>query len=165
MRIEFLCISVLRVASGPRVKLVGCKSALTSSTVSSQKMAKRLSKIKVSPRHTMQCEDIQRQIVNHSRSTALERAVKYYWGWRERGWVGGGGGAGGWGLNRFYIAKTLALSPAVVHIKHLFSPRECFLFHQCNISENIKIKQIQRWNNHEDSTARNNWNAEAKENQ
>ena len=25
---EFLCISVLRVASGPRVKLAGCKSAL-----------------------------------------------------------------------------------------------------------------------------------------
>ena len=29
MRTEFLCISVLRVASGPRVKLVSCKSALT----------------------------------------------------------------------------------------------------------------------------------------
>ena len=29
MRIEFLCISVLRVASGARVKLVSCKSALT----------------------------------------------------------------------------------------------------------------------------------------
>ena len=28
MRIEFLCISVLRVASGSRVKLVSCKSAL-----------------------------------------------------------------------------------------------------------------------------------------
>ena len=28
MRIEFLCVSVLRVASGPRVKLVSCKSAL-----------------------------------------------------------------------------------------------------------------------------------------
>ena len=28
MRTEFLCISVLRVASGPRVKLAGCKSAL-----------------------------------------------------------------------------------------------------------------------------------------
>ena len=27
MRTEFLCISVLRVASGPRVKLAGCKSA------------------------------------------------------------------------------------------------------------------------------------------
>ena len=31
MRTEFLCISVLRVASGPRVKLVSCKSALTPS--------------------------------------------------------------------------------------------------------------------------------------
>ena len=29
MRTEFLCIYVLRVASGPRVKLAGCKSALT----------------------------------------------------------------------------------------------------------------------------------------
>ena len=29
MRTEFLCISVLRAASGPRVKLVSCKSALT----------------------------------------------------------------------------------------------------------------------------------------
>ena len=28
MRTEFLCVSVLRVASGPRVKLAGCKSAL-----------------------------------------------------------------------------------------------------------------------------------------
>ena len=29
MQTEFLCISVLRVASGPRVKLASCKSALT----------------------------------------------------------------------------------------------------------------------------------------
>ena len=29
MRTEFLCISVLRAASEPRVKLTGCKSALT----------------------------------------------------------------------------------------------------------------------------------------
>ena len=28
MRTEFLCTSVLRVASGPRVKLSSCKSAL-----------------------------------------------------------------------------------------------------------------------------------------
>ena len=28
MRTEFFCVSVLRVASGPRVKLAGCKSAL-----------------------------------------------------------------------------------------------------------------------------------------
>ena len=28
MRTEFLCISVLRVASGPKVKLASCKSAL-----------------------------------------------------------------------------------------------------------------------------------------
>ena len=30
MRTELLCISVLRVASGPRVKLASCKSALNS---------------------------------------------------------------------------------------------------------------------------------------
>ena len=28
MRTDFLCISILRVASGPRVKMVSCKSAL-----------------------------------------------------------------------------------------------------------------------------------------
>ena len=28
MRTDFLCVSVLRVASGPRVKLASCKSAL-----------------------------------------------------------------------------------------------------------------------------------------
>ena len=32
MRTEYLCISVLRVASGPRVKLASCKSALTTHT-------------------------------------------------------------------------------------------------------------------------------------
>ena len=32
MRSEFLCISVLRVESGPRVKLAGRKSALTATT-------------------------------------------------------------------------------------------------------------------------------------
>ena len=33
MRTEFLCISVLRVASGPRVKFVSCKSALNTPAV------------------------------------------------------------------------------------------------------------------------------------
>ena len=33
MRTEFLCVSVLRVASGPRVKLASCKSALNPSVV------------------------------------------------------------------------------------------------------------------------------------
>ena len=32
-RTAFLCISVLRVASGPKEKLAGCKSALTQSTL------------------------------------------------------------------------------------------------------------------------------------
>ena len=33
MRTAFLCISVLRVASGPRVKLAGCKYALNHTVV------------------------------------------------------------------------------------------------------------------------------------
>ena len=36
MRTEFLCISVLRVASGPRVKLAGCKSALNPAVIYSK---------------------------------------------------------------------------------------------------------------------------------
>ena len=35
MRTEFLCFSVLRVASGPRVKLASCKSALNPPVVCS----------------------------------------------------------------------------------------------------------------------------------
>ena len=56
----------------------------------------------------------------------------------------GRGGGGGGGLNRSYLATTLALSSAVVYTRHLDSPREGFLTHQSNISENIKIKQKQR---------------------
>ena len=33
MRADSFCISVLRVASGPRVKLAGCKSALNAPAV------------------------------------------------------------------------------------------------------------------------------------
>ena len=40
MRTEFLCIYVLRVASGPRVKLASCKSALNSPTVCSTDRSK-----------------------------------------------------------------------------------------------------------------------------
>ena len=40
MRTEHLCISVLRVASGPRVKLAGCKSALTTPMVYSTDRSK-----------------------------------------------------------------------------------------------------------------------------
>ena len=40
MRTEFLCISVLRVASGPRVKLARCKSALTLTVVYSTDRSK-----------------------------------------------------------------------------------------------------------------------------
>ena len=40
MRTEFLCISVLRDASGPRVKLASCKSALNPSVVYSADRSK-----------------------------------------------------------------------------------------------------------------------------
>ena len=40
MRTEFLCISVLRVASGPRVKLACCKSALNPTVVYSTDRSK-----------------------------------------------------------------------------------------------------------------------------
>ena len=40
MRTEFLCISVLRVASGPRVKLASCKSALNPTVVCSTDCSK-----------------------------------------------------------------------------------------------------------------------------
>ena len=40
MRTEFLCISVLKVASGPRVKLVSCKSALNPPVVCSTDRSK-----------------------------------------------------------------------------------------------------------------------------
>ena len=40
MRTEFLCISVLRVASGPRVKLASCKSALNPPVVYSTEHSK-----------------------------------------------------------------------------------------------------------------------------
>ena len=40
MRTEFLCISVLRVSSGPRVKLASCKSALNPTVVYSTDRSK-----------------------------------------------------------------------------------------------------------------------------
>ena len=40
MRTEFLCVSVLRVASGPRVKLDSCKSALNPPVVCSTDRSK-----------------------------------------------------------------------------------------------------------------------------
>ena len=40
MRTEFLCISVLSVASGPRVKLASCKSALNPPVVCSTDRSK-----------------------------------------------------------------------------------------------------------------------------
>ena len=47
MRTEFLCISVLRVASGPRVKLVSCKSALNPPVVYSTDRSKAVVRVLV----------------------------------------------------------------------------------------------------------------------
>ena len=44
MRTEFLCVSVLRVGSGPRVKLASCKSALNPKVVYSTDRSKRWSR-------------------------------------------------------------------------------------------------------------------------
>ena len=40
MRTEFLCVSVLRIVSGPRVKLASCKSALNPQLVYSTDRSK-----------------------------------------------------------------------------------------------------------------------------
>ena len=73
-------------------------------------------------RHTMT------EIVNHGRSTALERSVNIL---LKCVCVcgGGGGGQGGGTLIdfRFYMATTLALSSAMVYTRHLYSPLEGFL--------------------------------------
>ena len=42
MRTEFLCVSVLRVASGPMVKLASCKSALNPPVVFSTDRSKAM---------------------------------------------------------------------------------------------------------------------------
>ena len=48
MRTEFLCISVLRVALGPRVKLASCKSALNPPVVYSTDRSKAMVPVLVS---------------------------------------------------------------------------------------------------------------------
>ena len=47
MRTEFLCISVLRVASGPRVKVASCKSALNPAVVYSTDRSKTVAPVLV----------------------------------------------------------------------------------------------------------------------
>ena len=49
MRTEFLCVSVLRVASGPRVKLASCKSALNPPVVYSTDSSKAVVPVLVFP--------------------------------------------------------------------------------------------------------------------
>ena len=48
MRTEFLCISVLRVASGPRVKLASCKRSLNPTVVCSTDRSKAVVPVNVS---------------------------------------------------------------------------------------------------------------------
>ena len=115
----------------------------------SQKSAKRLSQIKKNHRGT------QAKTYNDRNSKPQQ---KHRLGMASKVLLGGV-------LARFYVATTLAPSSAMVYTRHLFNPRVGFLTHQCKFSENIKIERIQRGNNDEDSTARNNSNAEAKENQ
>ena len=47
MRTAFLCITVLRVASGPRVKLASCKSALNPTVVYSTDHSKAVDPVLV----------------------------------------------------------------------------------------------------------------------
>ena len=49
MRTKFLCISVLRVASGPRVKLASCNSALKSPVVYSTDRSKAVVPVLILP--------------------------------------------------------------------------------------------------------------------
>ena len=49
MRTEFLCIHVLRVASGPRVKLASCKSALNPPVVCSTDRSKAVVPVSLTP--------------------------------------------------------------------------------------------------------------------
>ena len=55
MRTEFLCVSVLRVASGPRVKLASCKSALNPATVYSTDRSKAVVPVVYSTRRFVVC--------------------------------------------------------------------------------------------------------------
>ena len=47
MRTEFFCVSVLRIASGPGVKLVSCKSALNPPVVYSTDRSKAVDPVLV----------------------------------------------------------------------------------------------------------------------
>ena len=49
MRTEFLCVSVLRVASGPRVKLASCKGVLNPPVVHSTDRSKAVVPVLVLP--------------------------------------------------------------------------------------------------------------------
>ena len=61
--------------------------------------------------------------------------------------VEGGGGEAGVGDGEGVLIDFMWPQPLPLVLPwytHLFSPPEGFLTHQCNISENIKIKRIQR---------------------
>ena len=136
-RYNYLTPSVLRYQRERRVHLKQRHHNKTlqaesqkGSFVPPKKITKRLSKIKIH-------QDIYANTYNDRYS---KQQQKHYLGTASKMLLGvcvlGG-------LNRFYVATTIALSSAFVCTRHLFSPREEFLTHQCNISENIKIHRIQ----------------------
>ena len=100
-------------------------------------MAKRLSKIKIKNH-----QNIHAKTYNDRNSKPQQ---KHHLGTVSNSVCVCGGGGGG--LNRFNVVTTLALSSAVVYTKHLLSPREGFLTHQCNILENKKKKKKKKKSN------------------
>ena len=110
MRTEFLCISVLRVASGPRVKLAGCKNALNPTVVCSTDHSKAVVPVLVllfvalwfALRGDLLCV-FPCVILFLCFSVLLVLRL-------PRSWVGdggGGGGVGGWGRGEGELVLVL----------------------------------------------------------
>ena len=77
---------------------------------------------------------------------AMTKIVKFDWGGgggRGGGRGGGGGGAGVY-IDFTWPKPSPLVLPLYIQDICLFSPREGFLTHQCNISENINIKNEYR---------------------
>ena len=181
MRSDFLCISVLRVASGLRVKLVSCKSALNPPVVCSTDRSKAV--VPVLVLHFVALWFILRGhllCVFPCVVLFLCLSVLLVLRLPRLGW-GGGGGV----LVLVLFVRLFGLC-LFIFVGFLFllgfdraSVCDCgtpwtfvlpfFLTHQCYISENTNIKSTNyrdaTTSHDKDSTARNNWNAGANENQ
>ena len=110
-------------------------------------VAKRLAK-KEKNHQDMHVNTYSDKIVNHSKSTALERSVKTLLGV----------------LNRFYVPITLALSSDVVYtrcVQSVWSASNASVQHLQEHKNQTNTEMKQWWG----STARNDWNAETNENQ